>query len=66
MNAEETAHRTLQRTLKEAMDGGKEEWSEDEHDDVHRFKLPKRLRGWLFMGRAQIPLEERSGILNVT
>ena len=32
MNAGETAYRKLQHTLKEAMGGGKEEWSEDEQD----------------------------------
>ena len=39
MNAEETAYRKLQRTLKEAMEGGKDEWSEDEedYDGIQRF-----------------------------
>ena len=67
MNAEETAYRKLQRTLKEAMEGGTDEYSDDDHGtDEARFKLPKRLRGWLFMERAQIPLKEHSGILNMT
>ena len=68
INAEETAYRKLQRTLKEAMEGGQDEWSsEDEPDtEVRKFKLPKRLRGWLFMERSQIPLKEHSGILHTT
>ena len=32
INAEETTYRTLQRTLKEAVEGGKDEYSEDGHD----------------------------------
>ena len=28
--------------------------------------MPKRLRGFLFLERAQIPLKEHSGILNIT
>ena len=68
INAEETAYRKLQRTLKEAMEGGQDEWSsEDEPDaEVRKFKLPKRRRGWLFMERSQIPLKEHSGILHMT
>ena len=40
MNAAETAYRKLQRTLKEAMEGGKDEWSEydDDYDGIQRFK----------------------------
>ena len=51
MNAEETAYRKLQRTLKEAMEDCVDEWSEDEdgHGGIQKFKRPKRLRGWLFM-----------------
>ena len=58
----------LQRTLKEAMEGGAYEYSEDEpgQPDRTKFKLPKRLRGWLFMERARVPLKEHSGILNMT
>ena len=50
------------------MDGGTDEYSEDGpgQPDRTKFKLPKRLRGWLFMERAQIPLKEHSGILNMT
>ena len=50
------------------MEGGVDEWSEDEDAQagIQKFKLPKRLRGWLFMERAQSPLEEHSGILNMT
>ena len=49
------------------MEWGKDEYSEDDHDsDEKKFKLPERLLGWLFMERAQIPLKERSGILNMT
>ena len=67
INAEDTSYRKLQRTLKEAMEGGKDEYSDDDQDPDHmKFKLPKRLRGWLFMGRAQIPPKEHSGILNTT
>ena len=68
INAEETAYRKLQRTLREAMEGGTDEYSEDEQYQPPgtKFKLPKRLRGWLFMERAQIPPKEHSGILNMT
>ena len=67
INAEEAAYRKLQRVLKEAMDGDKEEYSsEDESTKNKKFQLPKRLRGWLFMERSQIPLKEHSGILNMT
>ena len=58
INADETAYRKLQRTLREAMEGGTDEYSEDEQGpDRTKFKLPKRLRGWLFMERAQVPLK---------
>ena len=44
INAEETAYRKLQRTLTEAMEGGHDEWSEDDgNDKVKEFKMPKRL-----------------------
>merc|ERR1712016_551856 len=68
INAEETAYRKLQRTLKEAMEGGADEYSSDEDptQEPRKFKLPKRLRGWLFMERSQIPNNEHSGILNTT
>ena len=68
MNAEETAYRKLQHTLKEVMEDGVDEWREDEdaQTGIQKFKLPKRLRGWLFMERAQITLKEHSGILNMT
>ncbi len=49
------------------MDGDKDEYSsEDESSRNKKFQLPKRLRGWLFMDRSQIPLKEHSGILNMT
>ena len=60
INAEETGYRKLQRVLKEAMEGGTDEFSEDETrlDPTNRkFQLPKRLRGWLSMERAHIPLK---------
>ena len=68
INAEETAYRKLQRTLKEAMEGGADEYSSDEDptQEPRKFKLPKRLRGWLCMERSQIPIKEYSGILNMT
>ena len=69
INAEETAYRKLQRVLKEAMEGGADEFSEDDtppDPKKRKFQLPKRLRGWLFMERAQIPLKEHSEILNMT
>ena len=82
INAEETAYRKLQRVLKEAMEGGQDEYSDDDwivagppapgqptpaHPTTpKKFQLPKRLRGWLFMERSQIPLKEHSGILNMT
>ena len=67
INAEESAYRKLQRVLKDAMEGGHEEYSSDEEtSEVKKFQLPKRLRGWLFLDRAAIPLKEYSGILNQT
>ena len=68
IHAEEQAYRKLQRTLKEAMEGGHDEWSSDEDPNPRnrKFKMPKRLRGFLFLERAQIPLKEHSGILNIT
>ena len=78
IHAEEIAYRKLQRVLKEAMDGGEDEYSEEEvtitavppigqpTTTPRKFQLPKRLRGWLFMERSQIPLKEYSGILNMT
>ena len=68
INAEETAYRKLQRVLKEAMEGGQEGHSDggQQPPSVNKFQRPKRLRGWLFMERSQIPLKEQSGILNMT
>ena len=67
IHAEEMAYRKLQRILKEATEGAHDEFSGDEEDSPQKkFQLPKRLRGWLFMERSQIPLKERSGILNIT
>ena len=67
INAEETAYRKLQRTLNEATEGGKYEYSSDDDEtEEKKFKLPKRLRGWLCMERSQIPLNEHSGILHQT
>ena len=68
IKAEETADRKLQRILKEAMEGGDDGYSDDDHPPlrVKRCQLPKRLRGWLFMERSQILLKEHSGILNMT
>ena len=56
------------RVLKEAMEGGRDEWSSDEEPNPRnrKFKMPKRLRGFLFLERAHIPLKEHSGILNIT
>ena len=57
IHAEEAAYRTFQRVLKEAMDGEHDEYSEDESGwyDPKKFQIPKRLRGWLCMERAQLP-----------
>ena len=78
IHAEEIAYRKLQRVLKEAMEGGEDEYSDEEMTITalpalgqptttpKKFQLPKRLRGWLFMERSQIPLKEYSGILNMT
>ena len=67
INAEESAYRRLQRVLRDAMEGGQDEYSEtDETSDVERFQLPKRLCGWLFLDRASIPIKEHSGMLNMT
>ena len=57
------------------MEGGNDEFSGDDDGTGNppnpptapkKFQLPKRLRGWLFMERSQIPLKEYSGILNMT
>ena len=50
------------------MGGGHDEWSSDEDPNPNnrKFKMPKRLRGFLFLERAQIPSKEHSGILNIT
>ena len=51
------------------MEGGTDEHSDDDtraDASNKKFQLPKRLRGWLFMERAQNPLTEHSGILNMT
>ena len=69
INSEETAYRKLQRVSKEAMEGGADEFSDEDlpaNPKKRKFQLPKRLRGWLFMERAQLPLKEHSGILNMT
>ena len=68
INEEETAYRKLQRVLKTAIDEGQDEFSDDDPStpQKNRFKLPKRLRGWLFMERSQIPRKEHSGILHMT
>ena len=66
IHAEEIAYRKLQRILKEAMEGGNDEFSGDDDGTGNpsnpppppkKFQLPKRLRGWLFMERSQIPLK---------
>ena len=67
INAEETAYRRLQKVLKQATEGGGDEYNEDEEVNVddpkkRRCKLPKRLRGWLFLERAAIPAREYSGM----
>ena len=45
IHAEETAHHKLQRTLKEAMEGGQDEWSSGDEPDAEarKFKLPNDL-----------------------
>merc|ERR1712235_200856 len=55
IHAEELAYRKLQRTLKEAMEGGHDEWSSDEDPNPKnpKFRLPKRLRGFRFLERSQ-------------
>ena len=69
-NVESSAYRTLQRVMNEAMDDGQDEYSDEEgstsSDTSKMFQLPKRLSGWLFLERGQIPVNERSGILNLT
>ena len=67
MNAEEAAYRKVQRTLKEATEGGRDEYSAyGDGTDGKKFKLPKSLRGWLFMECSLIPLKAHSGIFHQT
>jgi len=72
-NEEETAYRRLQKVLNEAMTTGEDEYSSDEDqppltdkygEEIPRFRLPKRLRGWLFLDRAHLPTKELPSIMN--
>ena len=75
-NDQEAAYRKLQTALNEAMKNGEDEYS-DEDDTapsimtsqgkkVPKFRLPKRLRGWMFLERSKIPSKETPAILNQT
>ena len=71
IHAEETAYRKLQRVLKDATEGGEDEYSSEEEVKLgdsrkRKSQLPKRLRGWLFLERAATPVRGHSGILNQT
>ena len=72
-NDEEAAYRKLQSILNDAMKNGEDEYSDDDGTildkngkTISKFKLPKRLRGWLFLERARIPPKDVPAILNQT
>ena len=72
-NEEEAAYRRLQSVLNEAMKNGEDEYSDDDGTvttkdgkRVPKFRLPKRLRGWMFLERSRIPSREIPSILNQT
>ena len=63
----------LQSVLNEAMKNGEDEYSDDDGTamtkdgkPVPKFRLPKRLRGWMFLERSRIPAREIPSILNQT
>ena len=59
INVEETDYRKLLHTLKEAMEGGHDEWSEDEGDTtVTKFKMPKRLIRMVSYGSSSNTFEQ--------
>ena len=67
INADESAHRKLQRVLKDDLKDCTDEYSEDDQASyTNKFQLPKRLRGRLFMERASISVKDHSGIINMT
>ena len=75
-NDQEAAYRKLQTVLNEAMKNGEDEYSDEDETapsittnqgkKVPKFRLPKRLRGWMFLERSQIPSKEIPAILNQT
>ena len=70
INEEETAYRKLQTTMDDIIAAGEDEFSEDEADHIgsskQRFRLPKRLRGWLFLTRSGLRKEDYPTILSNT
>ena len=61
-NDEETKYRRLQTVLNEAIRNGEDEYSDDDGvvttkdgKPIPKFRLPKRLRGWMYLERARIP-----------
>ena len=75
-NDEEAAYRKLQSILNDAMKNGEDEYSDEDETapsittnqgkKVPKFRLPKRLRGWMFLERSKIPSKEIPAILNQT
>ena len=70
-NNEEAAYRKLPRILREADIGDNDYSSEEEYigpngDKRPLFRLPKRLRGWFFLERANIPERDIPSLLNVS
>ena len=64
---EQASYRKLQKVLDMAIKNKSDEYSSDE-DSIStitnkKFKLPKRLRGWFYMERANIPTKDQSQIL---
>ena len=72
VNDEEAAYRKVQKVMNEVMLQGDDEYSSD--DDIvtesglkiQKFRLPKSLRGWLFLERCHIPIRELPAIFNQT
>ena len=72
-NEQDTAYRKLQSVLNEAMKNGEDEYSDDDGKvttpsgkEIPKFRLPKRLRGWMFLERSRIPPKDMPAILNQT
>eukprot|EP00971_Amphidinium_carterae_P189898 3769559-Amphidinium_carterae.1 len=68
---EANAYRKLQHLMNKAMETGDDVWSDDEGTPSGvgksiKFKLPRHLRGWLFLQRAGLKQSDLPGILQQT